>query len=317
MKVIDIIHNADKPLFTFELLPPVTGGSIDRVFKTIDVLMEYSPAYINFTFHREETIYRELSSGLVQRCTVRRRPGTIGLSAAVKNRYGVEVVPHLICGGAKADEIEAALVELNFLGIENVFALRGDPPKGEKRFTPQAGGFTHASELVEQIANMNRGVYLDSGLKEPFPTHFCIGVAGYPEKHLESPNMEDDISWLKKKIELGGEYIVTQMFFLNDRYFQFVETCRNAGITVPIIPGIKPITALSDIDLLPQTFSIDLPEELVLEIRSCTTNKQAREVGIEFAVEQSKELIARNVPGIHYYTLGKASSTARIVKEVF
>ncbi len=317
MKVIDIIKQADKPLFTFELLPPLTGSSIDRVFKTIDVLREYNPAYINFTYHREEVIYRERPDGLAERITVRRRPGTIALAAAIKNRYGIEVVPHLICGGARADELEEVLVELNFLGIDNVFALRGDPPRGERRFSPVAGGFSHTTDLVDQITRMNHGVYLDSGLKEPFPTQFCIGVAGYPEKHFESPNMEEDMHWMKEKILRGGEYIVTQMFFLNDRFFKFVQACRDAGITVPIIPGIKPITAMSDIDLLPQTFHVDLPEELVQDIRACRTNKEAREVGIAFAVQQSKELIAHGVPGIHYYTLGRASSTARIVKEVF
>lgn len=317
MTVVDILASASKPLFTCELVPPLKGRTIKQVYDTIDALLCYEPAYINFTYHREEAVYRERPDGLVERHIVRRRPGTVALSAAVRYKYGIEVVPHLLCGGFTAEETEEALIELNFLGIENVFALRGDPPRGEKRFAPHPNGHSHTTELVKQIADMNKGVYLDPDLKEPFPTRFCIGVAGYPEKHCEAPNMEEDILWLKMKVDNGADYIVTQMFFINQTYFNFVEACRAAGITVPIIPGIKPITAKSDIDLLPHTFNIDLPRELVRDVKACTTKAQVRAVGVDFAVQQSKELIAYGVPGIHYYTLGKPTSTARIVEQVF
>ncbi len=317
MKVVDILKTAERPLFTCELVPPLKGRTIEQVYDTIDALLCYEPAYINFTYHREEIVYRERPDGLVERYVVRRRPGTVALSAAVRYKYGIEVVPHLLCGGFSAEETEEALIELNFLGIHNVFALRGDPPRGDKRFAPHPHGYAHTNELVKQIANMNKGIYLDPDLKEPFPTNFCIGVAGYPEKHCEAPNMEEDIVQLKQKVDNGADYIVTQMFFINQKFFDFVDACRTAGILVPIIPGIKPITLMSDIDLLPQTFSIDLPKELVQDVKACTTKSQVRAVGIDYAVQQSKELIAYGVAGIHYYTLGKATSTARIVEQVF
>ncbi len=317
MKVIDIINEAKRPLFTMELLPPMKGKKIDSVFDAVETVREFEPAYINFTYHQQETIFKERSDGLMERRVIRKRPGTIALSAAVKNKFNIEVVPHLICGGFSKEETEDALIELNFLGIDNVFALRGDPPRGEKRFTPQENGLAHTNELVDQIMDLNRGVYLDELIQNPEPTSFCIGVAGYPEKHFESPNMEEDIKMLKQKVEAGAEYIVTQMFFNNQVYFDFVDACRAAGITIPIIPGIKPITLLSDMQLLPQTFSIDLPEELVEAIKPCKTNVEARAIGREFTIRQSKELLAYGAPGIHYYTLGKTKNLAKIVKEVF
>ncbi len=317
MKVIDIIQEAKRPLFTFELLPPLKGKKIDSLFTAVDTLMEFEPAYINFTYHQQETVFKERSDGLMERHVIRKRPGTVALSAAVKNRYGIEVVPHLLCGGFSRDETEDALIELHFLGIDNVFALRGDPPKGERRFTSHEQGHAHTSDLVEQIQRLNHGEYLDEALMHAEPTDFCVGVAGYPEKHFESPNLEHDLKMLKKKVDAGAEYIVTQMFFINQHYFDFVDRCREIGITVPIIPGLKPISLLSDMSLLPQTFSIDLPEDLVEAVGRCRTNAEAREVGVEFSIRQSKELLAHGAPGIHYYTLGKAKNIAKIVKAVF
>ncbi|MGM0431926.1 MAG: methylenetetrahydrofolate reductase [NAD(P)H] [Spirochaetota bacterium] len=317
MKVIDIINQAKSPLFTYELLPPLKGKKLESVFQAVETLQEFEPAYINFTYHQQETVFTQRPDGLMERRIIRKRPGTVALSAAVKSRYNVEVVPHLLCGGFSREETEDTLIELHFLGIDNVFALRGDPPPGEKRFVPHERGHAHTNELVEQIMTMNAGRYLDDGVQNPEPTNFCVGVAGYPEKHFESPNAAQDVKMLKSKVEAGADYIVTQMFFINERFFSFVDRCREAGITVPIIPGIKPISRMTDISLLPQAFSIDLPEELVDAVSACKSNKEARDVGVEFAIKQSRELLAGGVPGIHYYTLGRAKSVARIVREVY
>lgn len=317
MKVTDILAQAESPLFTFELLPPRTGHSIEKIYETIDILREYNPAYINFTYHREEKVYREREDGLVERYSVRKRPGTIALSAAVRYKYNIEVVPHIICGGFSREETEEALIELNFLGIHNVFALRGDPEHGERRFVPKHQGHSHASELIEQISRMNDGVYLDPDLKNPQKTDFCVGAAGYPEKHFEAPNLEQDLSFLKQKVEAGAEYIVTQLFFENKYFFNFVDACRAEGINVPIIPGIKPISSLRDIALLPQTFGINLPNELVKDVKKCGSNKEARALGVEYAVQQTRELIEYGVPAVHFYTLGRARNIAQIVRTVF
>jgi methylenetetrahydrofolate reductase (NADPH) len=317
MKVIDIIHQAKRPLFTYELLPPLKGKKIESIFTAIEKLQEFEPAYINFTYHQQEEVYRQRPDGLMERHIIRKRPGTVALSAAVKARFNIEVVPHLLCGGFSREETEDALIELHFLGIDNVFALRGDPPHGQKRFTPHMQGHVHTNELVEQIICMNEGRYLEDAVQNPDPTNFCVGVAGYPEKHVESPNFEHDLKMLKQKVEAGADYIVTQMFFINQRFFDFVDICRKVGINVPIIPGIKPLSRFSDLELLPQTFNIDLPEDLVDAVASCRTNAEVREVGVEFAIEQSRQLIAGGAPGIHYYTLGKANSVVRIAREVF
>lgn len=314
MSVIEKIKEAKGPLFTFELLPPLKGHSIDRIYSAIDRLVEFNPAYINFTSHRNEISYFERPDGLLEKKVVRIRPGTIALAAAVKYKYNIPVVPHLLCGGFSREETENALIEMNFLGIDDVLALRGDPPKGSRRFVPEKDGHTNTYELVRQISNMNKGKYLESSLEDTTPTKFCIGVAAYPEKHFEAPNRQVDIENLKQKIESGASYIVTQMFFDNRKYFRFIDECRKAGITVPIIPGIKPISALNDIKLLPQAFHIDLPNDLVSAVQKCTTDKEAREVGIEWTTMQSKELIREKVPGIHYYTLGRSDNVARIVK---
>jgi methylenetetrahydrofolate reductase (NADPH) len=317
MSVIDKIKNAKGTLFTFELLPPLKGHSIEKVYAAIDRLVEFEPAYINFTTHRNEITYKERPDGLLERRITRLRPGTIALAAAVRYKYNITVVPHVLCGGFTREETENVLIEMNFLGIDDVLALRGDPQRGSRTFIAEKDGHTHTWQLVKQIMDMNNGKYLEEELEETSPSKFCIGVAAYPEKHFEAPNLQIDMENLKYKVDAGASYIVTQMFFDNSKFFRFRDECRKMGINASIIAGIKPITALNDIKLLPQIFHIDVPSDLVNAIRKCTTDKEAREAGIEWATMQSKELIKEGVPGIHYYTLGRADNIARIVKAAF
>jgi methylenetetrahydrofolate reductase (NADPH) len=317
MSVIDKIKNAKGPLFTFELLPPLKGHSIEKVYSAIDRLIEFEPAYINFTTHRNEITYKERSDGLLEKRITRLRPGTIALAAAVKYKYNITVVPHILCGGFSKEETENVLIEMNFLGIDDVLALRGDPQRGSRTFIPEKDGHTHTFELVKQIVGMNNGKYLEESLEETAPGNFCIGVAAYPEKHFEAPNIQTDMEYLKLKVDAGASYIVTQMFFDNEKFLRFRDDCRKAGINVPVIAGLKPVTALNDIRLLPQTFHIDVPNDLVSAIKKCTTDKEVREAGIEWATMQSKGLIKEGVPGIHYYTLGSSDNVARIVKAAF
>ncbi len=312
--VIDLLNSSKKPLFTFELLPPLKGHSIDRIYHTIENLLEYAPAYINFTSHRNEMVLVERPDGLLEKRVTRKRPGTIALAAAVKYKYNVNVVPHLLCGGFTKEETENVLIEMNFLGINDVLALRGDPPKGSRVFIPEPDGHRNTSELVQQIADMNKGHYIDPELKNMNATSFCIGVAAYPEKHFEAPNMKYDLVNLKRKVDAGASYVVTQMFFDNEKFYTFREAIRAMGINTPLIPGIKPVSAMTDVNLLPQTFHIDMPEELVHELSKCRTDEEAREVGIEWATVQSRDLLKNEVPGIHYYTLGRSDNIARIVK---
>ena len=317
MTVIETIKSAKGPLFTFELLPPLKGHSIERTYAAIDRLIEFAPAYINFTTHRNETIFKERPDGLLEKRVVRLRPGTIALAAAVKYKYNIPVVPHILCGGFTKEETENVLIEMRFLGINDVLALRGDPQKGSRTFIPEKNGHTHTSELVQQIADMNRGKYLEENLENAEPTSFCIGVAAYPEKHFEAPNRQVDMENLKLKVDAGASYIVTQMFFDNNKFCRFRDECVKMGIDVPIIPGIKPISALNDIKLLPQTFHIDIPNDLFVAVQKCKSDSEAREAGIEWATAQTKELIKLGVPGIHYYTLGRSDNIARIVKTSF
>jgi methylenetetrahydrofolate reductase (NADPH) len=317
MSVIEKLKTAKSPLFTFELLPPLKGHSMERIYTAIDRLMEFQPAYINFTTHRNEVIFRERPDGLLEKKITRLRPGTIALAAAVKYKYNITVVPHILCGGFTREETENALIEMNFLNIHDVLALRGDPQRGSQIFIPEKEGHSHSYELVKQIVNMNNGKYLEESLVDPAPTHFCIGVAGYPEKHFESPNMEMDLANLKRKVKDGAVYVVTQMFFDNNKYFRFRDDCIKAGIDVPIVAGLKPVSTLRDIKLLPQIFHIDMPCDLVAALLKCKTDQEVREVGIEWATMQSKELIKAGVPGIHYYTLGRSDNIARIVKASF
>lgn len=316
MTVLDKIKNAKRPLFTFELLPPLKGHSLDRIYSAIDRLMEYEPAYINFTSHRNEVVFRERPDGLLEKKTVRKRPGTIAMAAAVKYKYNVTVVPHLLCGGFSKQETENVLIEMNFLGINDVLALRGDPQKGSRRFIPEPDGHSYTTELVKQIADINNGRYIDE-VENNTPTSFCIGVAAYPEKHIEAANAASDLQRLKEKVDAGAGYIVTQMFFDNEKFYRFRDEVRKIGIDVPVIPGIKPLAAINDIHLLPQTFNIDMPEDLVKGFNKCKTNDDVRELGVEWTTMQSKDLLKNEVPGIHYYTLGASDNIARIVKEAY
>lgn len=317
MKIIELIKKSKKPLFSFELLPPLKGNNITSIYNAIDPLMEFNPSHINITYHQEEVIYKKLPNGLLEKKTIRKRPGTVAISAAIKYRYpNVEVVPHIICGGFSKEETEYALIDFHFLGINNLLVVRGDPPKTSRLFIPEKNGHSHASDLVEQIITMNKGRYLDEELENTTATDFCVGVAGYPEKHIEAPNLNSDLRFLKEKVEKGAEYIVTQMFYDNTKYFAFVDLCRSEGINVPIIPGLKPITTINDIKLLPQVFNIDIPEELSIELQKCTTNEQAYHIGVEWSIKQSKELINFGVPALHYFTIGISKNIKKIAEAV-
>jgi methylenetetrahydrofolate reductase (NADPH) len=316
MRVVEAIEKSKKPLFTFEILPPVKGNDIQSIYRAIDPLMEFSPAFIEVTYHREEIKFRELADGSIEKKVLRKRPGTVGISAAIKYKYKVEVVPHIICGGFNREETENGLIDLHFLEIYNLLVIRGDNLPGDKFFKPEKGGHMYAVDLIRQIMNLNRGIYQDDELENSSPTRFTVGVAGYPEKHAESPNMSTDIKHLKAKIDAGAEYIVTQMFFDNGKYFEFVRQCREAGINVPIIPGLKPIATIGQLNTLPRTFNISIPEELQKEVDKCKDNREARQVGIEWCTMQSKELMKAGVPALHYFTMGKSDNIREIVKEV-
>lgn len=316
-RVIEHINKSESTLFSFELLPPLKGQDFESTKKAIDPLMEFSPSFINITYHQEEVVYENLHNGFMKKKTVRKRPGTVGIAAAIKYRYGVNVVPHIICGGFTKEETENALIDLQFLGINDVLAVRGDPQVGMKKFIPEPEGNQHALELVDQISKLNKGIYLDEELLNTRSMNFCIGVAGYPEKHAESPNIDSDIHFLKKKIEAGAHYIVTQMFYDNKKYFDFVERCRTEGITVPIIPGMKPITTMDQIVSIPKTFNVDIPAGLVKEMLKCKNNSEVRELGVEWAIQQSEELIEKDVPVLHFYTMGKSDNIQKIAKAVF
>ncbi len=314
MKIIDLIQSSQKTIFSFELLPPLKGQNTDKLYETIDELIEYNPKYINLTTHRDEIEYRPLENGLLEKRVVRKRPGTVAIAAAIQHKYGIPVVPHVVCGGFTKEETENMLIDLNFLGIKNILALRGDGIKSENYFLPEKNGHSHANELVEQIVNLREGKYLDPELKNKATMDFCIGVAGYPEKHAEASNPITDMQNLKQKIDAGAEYIVTQMFFDNRKYYDFVDRCRTAGITVPIIPGIKPLALMNQITMLPKIFSIDIPEEFAAEVRKCKNNEAARQVGSEWAIMQARDLIANKVPCLHIYTYGITDNTRQIAK---
>jgi len=301
---------------SFEILPPSKGSSIKMVYDVLDPLMEFKPPYINITYHQSETVLISRDDGLMEMRHVRKRPGTVAISAAIMNRYQVDVVPHLICGGFSREETEDALIDLHYLGIENILVVRGDGDPLSKRFQPVKDGHRYAIELIGQIMNMNRGVYLDTLLRNAEHTNFSLGVAGYPEKHFESPNKQSDLVWLKAKVEAGADYIVTQMFFDNRKYFAFVNECRATGINVPIIPGIKPLSSSKQLHIIPQTFKVDIPEELSREVEKCSSPQQVRELGVEWSVKQSRELFAAGVPLIHYFTLGKTDQMVDIVRQI-
>ena len=316
MKVTDHLQVSDETLFSFEILPPLKGKSIQSIFDGIDPLMEFKPKFINVTYHREEYIYKERENGLLEKIAIRKRPGTVGICAAIMNKYQVDAVPHLICGGFGKEETENALIDLQFLGIDNVLALRGDSIKTESNFRAHKDGHEFAVDLIGQIGEMNNGNYLMDDIKLE-PTNFCVGAAGYPEKHFEAMNLSTDLHYLKAKVEAGAEYIVTQMFFDNKKYFAFVDACRAAGIMVPIIPGLKPIKTMRHISFLPKFFHIDYPEALSKELLKCATNDQVEQVGLEWGISQSKELKEANVPCIHYYTMSNSKMVKSIAKEIF
>ncbi|HAD97213.1 MAG TPA: methylenetetrahydrofolate reductase [NAD(P)H] [Cryomorphaceae bacterium] len=317
MKVIEHIKQAKETIFSFEILPPLKGQNIRDIYNTIDPLMEFKPPFVNVTYHREEVVYKRLNNGLLEQKVVRKRPGTVGICAALQNRYKIDAVPHILCGGFSREDTENALIDLDFLGIENVLALRGDSIKGETYFVAEKNGHTFACDLVGQISDMNKGIYLDEELKNNTPTNFCIGVAGYPEKHFEAPSINNDVQNTLKKVQQGAEYIVTQLFFDNTRFFEYVEKCRQVGISVPIIPGIKPIATKRHLSLLPHRFHVDIPDELVKSVVNCRDNEQVREVGVEWAIQQCKELKEAGVPVLHFYSMGKVDNIQTIAKAVF
>ena len=318
MNVLDHINNAkDKTQFSFEILPPLKGQDIQSIFTSIDPLMEFNPPFIDVTYHREEYVYKEMENGLLKKQVVKKRPGTVGICAAIQNKYSVDAIPHILCGGFTKEDTENFLIDLGFLGIDNVMALRGDAVKSETYFKPEKKGHRYASELVTQINDMNHGKYLDDALLNTTNTNFCIGVAGYPEKHLEAPSIDSDIHFLKKKINNGASYIVTQMFYDNKKFFEFVDKCRLAGINVPIIPGLKPISTKRQLNLIPHRFSVDLPDELIMEVVKCKDNAAVRKVWVEWCIEQSKELLKYGVPFLHYYSMGKSSNIYQVASEVF
>lgn len=318
MKIIDYFDKAKgQTLVSFEVLPPLKGGSMADIFQTLDPLMEFKPPFIDVTYHREEYVYNKRPSGYYEKTAIRKRPGTVGICASIMHRYGIDAIPHLICGGFSIEETENALIDLNFLGINNVLALRGDARQFEDKFIPEPDGHKFAVDLVKQVNDMNHGIYLDSNIEKGTPTDFCIGVAGYPEKHIEAPSMNYDLQMLKKKVEAGADYIVTQMFFDNQKFFDFVKQAREIGIDVPIIPGIKPIATKGHLQMLPQVFKIDLPENLISEVLKCKTNSDVREVGIEWAINQCKELLDFGIPVLHFYSMGKSDNILKIGREVF
>ncbi|MFM1914175.1 MAG: Methylenetetrahydrofolate reductase [Bacteroidota bacterium] len=316
MKIIESIQaSKGKTLFSLEIIPPMKGHNLNELMENISPLMEFNPSFVEVTYHREEYIEKEIG-GVIKRIPIRKRPGTLGICAALIQKFGVEAVPHVICGGFTQEETEDFLIDLHYLGIENILALRGDSEKGVDRFIPKEGGHAYANELVAQIVRMNQGKLLYEET-ESFPTNFCVGVAGYPEKHYEAHTMEEDLLNLKRKVDAGADYIVTQMFFDNQYYFEFVERCRAIGIQVPIIPGLKPIATISQLEVLPKIFYLNLPEVLRNEVLKCKTKEAIKQVGVEWTIQQGKELIAAGVPALHFYTMSKSESTFKIAKGLF
>lgn len=317
MKVTDHFNNArDETLISFEVLPPLKGGSMQDIFDTLDPLMDFNPPFVDVTYHREEFIYNKQDSGYYEKIAIRKRPGTVGICASIMHRYGVDAIPHLICGGFSVEETENALIDLNFLGINNVLALRGDARQFETKFIAEPNGHRYASDLIKQINKMNAGHYLDPNIENGSKTEFCIGVAGYPEKHFESPSIASDLRYTKEKIEAGGSYIVTQMFYDNQKFFDYVKACRDIGITVPIVPGLKPLTKRYQLNSIPRRFFVNMPEELVKEMEKAKGAEQIQQVGIDWAIHQSKELKAAGVPCLHFYTMGDAKTIRKILEKI-
>lgn len=318
MKVTDYFNRAkNETLISFEILPPLKGGGMQDIFDVLDPLMEFRPPFIDVTYHREEFVYRKQNSGYYEKVAIRKRPGTVGICASIMHRYGVDAVPHLICGGFSIEETDNALIDLHFLGINNVLALRGDARKFDDKFIPEPDGHAYALDLVKHIKSMNDGIYVDTDISNGQKTDFCIGIAGYPEKHFEASNLDTDFRWLKAKIDAGAEYIVTQMFFDNQKYINFVKRCREEGIHVPIVPGLKPLTKLYQLTAIPRLFHIDLPNDFVVAFEKAKTAEARKQVGIEWCIQQSKELKAFGVPCLHYYTMGDTDTIKKIVETVY
>lgn len=316
-KIIDILNNSNSQFASFELVPPLKGSDVNILYSSIEPLMEMAPPFINITCHRDEIEFHDNGDGTYTKYTLAKRPSTLAITAAIMKQFDVEIVPHVICGGASKAKIESELLDLNFMGIENVVALRGDAIAGQRYFIPEPDGFEHSNELVEMISNLNKGTYLDPTVKNGICTNFCIGVAGYPEKHFEAVNLETDIAHLKNKVEAGADYIITQMFFDNQKFYDFEKACRKAGINVPIIPGLKPLSVARQLEMLPRAFHLDIPQDLVNEIKATKSKEAAYEAGIEWCTAQSRDLLAHGVPAIHYYTMGKADNIKKIVKAAF
>lgn len=317
MRVVDLIKNIDKTAFSFEVLPPIKGTGIEKLYRDVDILREFNPQYINITTHRSEYVYKELGNGLFERSRLRRRPGTVAVAAALHNKYNITTVPHILCSGFSKEDIEYVLLDLQFLGITDLLLLRGDKAKHETTFIPEPNGPSHAIELEYQINDFNKGVFVDGSPIKVTNTPFSYGVACYPEKHEESPNLEQDIYWLKKKVEAGAEYAVTQLFYDNRKYFEFVEKVRKAGINVPIIPGIKPLRKKSQLTVIPKTFKVDIPQELTTEVLKCQDEEATAALGIEWCIHQCKELIAHGVPSIHFYSIGAIDSIKQVAKAIY
>jgi methylenetetrahydrofolate reductase (NADPH) len=316
MKVIDHINQAKDTLISFEVLPPLKGKDIQAIYDHLDPLMEFKPSFINVTYHRSESIYKKKADGTFEKVEVRKRPGTVGICAAIMNHYQVDAVPHLICGGFSKRETEDALIDLNFLGIDNVLVLRGDASKSEAFFDAHPQGHRFAIDLLKQVSSLNHGIYLEEDIANGKKTNFCMGVAGYPEKHFEAPNLDTDMAYLKEKVDNGAEYIMTQMFFDNQKYFDFVKSCRDNGIHVPIIPGLKPLTSKKQLSILPKIFHVDIPAELSTAIMKAKSDLEVEAIGIDWLVQQSKDLKKFGVPVLHYYTLGKSKIIWNVVKEL-
>ncbi|HRF85485.1 MAG TPA: methylenetetrahydrofolate reductase [NAD(P)H] [Alloprevotella sp.] len=317
MKITELIGRNNGTAFSFEVLPPLKGTGIGGLKRTIDRLREFCPQYINITTHRSEYIYKDLGNGLMQRNRLRRRPGTVAVAAAIQNEYGIPVVPHILCSGFTREETEYVLLDLQFLGIENLLVLRGDKAKEDSTFRPVPDGYSHTTELMEQINRFNEGMFIDGSPVKVPGTKFSYGVACYPEKHEEALNPEEDFRWFRRKVEMGAEYGVTQLFYDNAAYFRFVEKARNEGITVPVIPGIKPLTRLSQLTNVPKTFHCDFPEELAREAVKCRTDEEVAALGIEWGTAQCRELMARGVPSIHFYTVSAVESIAEIARRIY
>jgi methylenetetrahydrofolate reductase (NADPH) len=317
MKVTEYLGGAKAPIISLEILPPTKGKSIDSIYNNLDPLMEFKPAFVNVTYHRAEQIYKKRSDGSFERVEIRKRPGTVGICAAIMNKYKVEAIPHLICGGFSKEETENALIDLHFLGVNNVLALRGDAAANEKFFSAHPKGHKYAEDLVKQIISLNKGQYLEEDIMDGVKTDFCIGVAGYPEKHFEAPNLDTDIAFLKRKVELGAHYVTTQMFFNNQHYYSYVRRCRENGIEVPIITGLKPLTSKRQLSMIPSIFNVEIPLELCNEMMKAKTEADCEKVGEEWLLHQCKDLLNNNVPVLHFYTLGKPHIVYNVLKQLF